>query len=76
MLASFAPDLSAFVDALTISHCAAGTKLLQLRDSLHRLLAEASPTEGSLRGIRMSLIRGLDAWLGEVPRAEEETFWK
>ena len=76
MLLAFAPDLGTFVDALTMSHCAAGMNLLQLRGSLHRLLAEASPTEGSLRGIRMALIRGLDAWLGEQPRAEEETFWK
>lgn len=76
MLIAFAADFSGFVDALPSPRSVEATSLLRLRESLERLLAEAAPSEGSLRGIRMALIRGLDAWFGESQRPEEETFWK
>lgn len=76
MLIAFAPDFSTFVDALPSPRSVEAMSLLQLRESLQQLLAEVAPWEGSLRGIRMALIRGLDAWIGELQRPEEETFWK
>ena len=74
LLVAFERDFDEFVKGLGGSSVST-TKLIQLRDALRLLLADAKPTEGAMRGMRTAMIHALDAWLGEASQ-EEEAFWK